>query len=128
MNRDSVPQKIAECPSCHKPILSGHSNPWCIECGDRFTAQFLADNPLVYQHKPYTGPREEGPSERTSSKIVGYFLVTFGIAMCLLLAFGKSNYPRPIAAIKQAPYIIMILSSGLGLLHFAYSRSNRGNS
>jgi uncharacterized membrane protein len=82
----------------------------------------------VYQHKPYIGPREEGPSERTSSKIVGYFLLVLAIAMTLLVAFGKPNYPRPIAALKLAPYILMTLSGGLGLLHFAYSKSRRNGS
>src|SRR5664279_114197 len=128
MNRDSEPQKIAECPSCRKAIFYGHSNPWCIECGERFSTQFLAENPLVYQHKPYTGPREEGPSERTSSKIVGYFLVVVGVAITLQVAFGTPNYPRQVVALKMAPYILLSLSAGIGFLRFAYSKTHRSRS
>jgi len=123
MNRDPGARKIAECPSCHKPIFEGHANPWCIECGERFTQEFLADHPLVYQHTPYAGPISDGPSERTSTRIAGSFLILVGVAITLLVAYGHSNYPRQVTTIKMAPWIMMTLSSGIGLLWSAGSKT-----
>src|SRR5512133_1470531 len=114
--------QIAECPSCHKAIYQGHRYPWCVECGERFSERFLSTHPEVYTSKPYTGPKTEGPSEATSSLIVGYGLLVVGVTMLITPLFWHPNYSAEDTFLNMAPNAVICLGSGWKYLHYKKSK------
>ena len=44
-------ERIANCPNpdCRSPILSNHSNPWCLECGERLPEDVQLRLPRVQE-------------------------------------------------------------------------------
>jgi len=112
-----------ECPSCQKLISEGQPQPWCPECQELFSERFLQIHPEIYRPTPGSHADTEGINDDYSNKILGYALLTIGIALIVIPFFWHPNASVEFTLLKLSPYYLASLTAAWYYLHHKRPKS-----
>jgi len=126
MSKESRSQ-IASCPKCNKAIYKGNPNPWCMECGERFSEAFLSANPEVYKPIHYTGPKAEGPDFILPPKAPGYALMALAVILIVTPSYWHPNYSMEMTMLKMSPFAFFCFAASLKYLYKSKSDNPPGS-